>query len=252
MEENLNKTENKAQADFSNITLVQNLKKDGVISNMAADLKNFRQKLNNIGAKIVELKKKAQVVEQKPVAPQKKEEVKEVVAEQTKPASVSAAPKTQVKPTEQSQTQKRTFGERDNARFAGQNNGYQNRQGGFNRQPGQNGYNSQRPNGGFSQNRQGGRFTPTGERRFDNNTGDRKPGSYSGDSRFQNLVIDQQVVSKSHLVKELALDLLQECLDQLKVLMQALLLKITHVELCKRRNHTTKIVKRSHLTKSHF
>ena len=70
----MNKTENKAQADFSNIVLVQNLKKDGAITSIVADLKNFRQKLNNIGAKIVELKKKAQVVEPKPAVQQKKED----------------------------------------------------------------------------------------------------------------------------------------------------------------------------------
>ncbi len=177
----MNKTENKAQVvDFSNIRDIQNLIKNNSISNMATELKNFRQKLNNAGAKIVELKKKVQVVEQKPVVEAKKQEVKvEVVAEQTKPATVSApSNKAQVNSAEQGQTQKRTFGDRD--RF-----GNQNRQGGFNRQPGQNGFNSQRPNSGYSQGRPGGRFTPTGERRFDNNSGDRRPGSYSGDSRFQ-------------------------------------------------------------------
>ena len=182
----MNKIENKAQGtDFSNITYAVNeLKKNGAISNMVAGLKDFRQKLNNVGAKIVELKKKVQVVEQKPVVETKKEEVKtEVVAEQTKPATVSAANKTQVNSAERGQTQKRAFNERDN-RQNGTQSGFQNRQGGFNRQPGQGGFNSQRPNGGF-QNRHGGRFTPTGERRFDNNGADRRPGSYNGDSRFQ-------------------------------------------------------------------
>ena len=180
----MNKTENKAQADFSNITLVQNLKKNGDITNMAADLKNFKQRLNNIGTKIVDLKKKAQVVEKKPAVETKKEEViekVEVVAEQKiKPATVSVANKTQVAAAETSQTQKRNYAEKDN-RF-----GSQNRQGGFNRQSAQGGFNGQRQNGGFAQNRQGGRFTPTGERRFDNNgSGDRRNGQFSGDSRFQ-------------------------------------------------------------------
>ena len=173
----MNKTENKTQAvGFSNIKEMQNLIKTNGIPNLAASLKSFRQKLNAVGAKIVEVKKSAEskTTVKAPVV----SEPKEVKVEQ--PAKVEAPVQQKAEPVQ------KPVREQQNARgsFAG-GNGYQNRNaqngGGFNR-AGQNGF-GQRQNGGFGQ-RPTGKFTPTGERRFDNNGDGRRPNSYSNDNRF--------------------------------------------------------------------
>ena len=171
----MNKTENKTQAvDFSNIREMQNLIKTNGIGNLAANLKSFRQKLNSVGAKIVEVKKSAEAktTVKAPVVSEPKEVKVEPVKVET-PVQQKAEPVQ--KPVREQQNPRGSF--------AG-NNGYQNRtnqNGGFNR-AGQNGF-GQRQNGGFGQ-RPAGKFTPTGERRFDNNGDGRRPNSYSNDNRF--------------------------------------------------------------------
>ncbi len=180
----MNKTENKTQAvDFSNIRELQNLIKSNGVGKLAGALKTFRQKLNNVGAKIVELKKSAQAKSQEPakVQLQKEESVKTAESVVSKPETVIAKPQQQVnKPAVGVGQQKDR-----NSGFGQTAGGYQNRQnaGGFGR-AGQNSGFGQRQNSGFAQNRPNGKFTPTGERRFDNASGDRRQGAFSNDNRF--------------------------------------------------------------------
>ncbi len=173
----MNKTENKTQSNFANIKEIQNLIEHNNVGNLAVSLKAFRQKLNAVGARIVEIKKaaSAKVVEKPKAEPTPIETKKVEPAVQEKPVAPA-------KPAVPAREQATTNGR---GGFAGQNN-YQNHQnaGGFNRGQGaQNGY-SQRQGGNFAGGRPTGRFTPTGERRFDNNSGERRPGSYSNDNRI--------------------------------------------------------------------
>ena len=166
----MNKVENKAQVDFSNIRDLQNIIKTNGISKLAMGLKSLRQRLSSVGAKIVESKKKVEEVKK---AEAKAVETKPVVAEvpQANVASEKPEAATEKKPVLDNKT---IYQNRQNA----QRQNYENRQGGYqSRQPGQG-----RTDGGY-QNRQGGKFVATGERKFDNNYGDKKPGSFSN-SRF--------------------------------------------------------------------
>ena len=177
----MNKTENKTQVvDFSNIREMQNLIKSNAIHSFASSVKTFRQRLNTIGAKIVESKKArdAKVVETPKV--QETPVVAEVKAEPVVAVQKTAEPVQQKPAVQQQKPQQPTQNVRGN--FAAQ----QNRQNsGFSRGPANGQQFGQRPQGGFGQNRpQGGRFTPTGERRFDNN-GERRQGTFSNDGRFQ-------------------------------------------------------------------
>ena len=168
----MNKTENKAQVDFSNIREMQNLIKSNSVSSLASDLKSFRQRLSAVGTKILDIKKnseKAKVVEvEKPAAPV---------------APVSAEPKVakeQPKPVENTARVQQTARPVSNAQRPANN---QNYQGGYNRNN-----QGQRQNaGGYQGNRQGGnqRFTPTGERRFDNNRDySGRQGSFGGNGGY--------------------------------------------------------------------
>ena len=172
----MNKTENKTQVDFSNIREMQNLIKANGIASLASNLKMFRQKLNNVGSKIVEVKKASESKKPAEPAPVQPKVVETKVEEQVVAQKPAVEPKQTV--AKQQQTTANTRGG-----FAGQN-ANQNRQGGFNRNNAQNGY-TPRQNNGFAGSRPTGRFTPTGERRFDNNNGERRPNTYSNDSRFQ-------------------------------------------------------------------
>ena len=171
----MNKAENKAQVDFSNIRDLQNIIKTNGISKLAMGVKSLRQRLSSIGTKIVESKKKLEEIKKSEA---KVVEVKQTVVEpqEVKPqVSVSAE-----KPVAQADKKpvldnKTIYQNRQNA----QRQNFENRQGGY-----QNRQNYQgRTDGGY-QNRQGGKFVATGERKFDNNYGDKKPGSFSN-SRFQ-------------------------------------------------------------------
>ena len=167
----MNKTENKAQVDFSNIREMQNLIKSNGISNLAVSLKSFRQRLSSVGTKIVEEKKKLDVKSQPAKEPVKAVEPKvEQVAAPKVQTQVSKA----AAPKEQSAPQHR-------ANMSGQNNYQGRQQGGFQRNAQQ--PFGQRQNGNFAGGRPTGKFTPTGERRFDGN-GERRPNSYSNDNRF--------------------------------------------------------------------
>ncbi len=180
----MNKTENTKQSNFANIKEIQNLIENNNVKALAGGLKAFREKLNAVGAKIVEIKKTAgaKAVETPKPAP--------VVAEPPKvePVVVKEKPVVQTKPAAASQKPQQAQ-QSSRGGFAGQNGGYQNRQGGFNRGQGGNGQNGgyNRQGGNFAgDGRPGGRFTPTGSRRFDNNAnGERRPGTYSNDNRFQ-------------------------------------------------------------------
>ncbi len=181
----MNKTENnKTQVvDFSNIREVQNLIKTNGISNLAVSLKGFRQKLNSVGTKIVELKKshEAKTVNEAKVA------VSEAKPKETPVAPVAKAqeqpkvvPNVSAQKPQYDQNRNQGYG-RGGYNANGQGN-FQNRNQnqGYNRNGnGQGGF-GQRPNG-FSQNRPTGKFTPTGERRFDNSNsyGDRRPNTFS-------------------------------------------------------------------------
>ena len=104
----MNKTENKTQAvDFSNIREMQNLIKSNGIGNLAASLKSFRQKLNIVGAKIVEVKKSAETkAVVKPSAPEPQEvKVKaEPVKVETKVEEVKTEEKVKVEKTKTEKT----------------------------------------------------------------------------------------------------------------------------------------------------
>ena len=165
----MNKTENKANVDFSNIREMQNIIKTNGISNLAVSLKSFRQRLNLVATKIVETKKSASAKVEVAAKPQ------EVKAE----PAVAPVAKPAEKPQERVAAQPAA---RTNP--ANGQNGYQNRQNGnFNRNGGGQGFGNRQ--GGFNQNRPNGKFTPTGERRFDNRDGGSRPNSYSNDNRFQ-------------------------------------------------------------------
>ena len=185
----MNKTENnKTQVvDFSNIREVQNLIKTNGISNLAVSLKGFKQKLNSVGTKIVELKKNNEA---------KTATETKVAVSEAKPKEAPASPviKTPEQPKVASNvsSQKPQYDQNRNQEYNrggynGNNQGnFQNRNQGFNRNGNNQGGFGQRPNG-FGQNRPTGKFTPTGERRFDNSNsyGDRKPNTFSnGANRF--------------------------------------------------------------------
>lgn len=177
----MNNTENNNKVDFSNIRNMQNLIKSNGISNLAANVKSFKQRLLEVGAKIAENKKKsAPAAEAKPQVSTAKVEEK-VTTPVSQP--VSAPAKTQA--PQQNVRQNGYQGQRQDNRFnGGANNGFNRNNSGTNGYQGQrNGYQGQGQNGnrqgGFDRNRPTGRFTPTGERRFDNASGDRKPGGYS-------------------------------------------------------------------------
>ena len=68
----MNKTENKTQGSFSNITEMQNLIKKNSVVEFANNLKALKQRLSVVGTKIVEFKKKNEKVEK----PAEKPEVK--------------------------------------------------------------------------------------------------------------------------------------------------------------------------------
>ena len=176
----MNKTENKTQVDFSNIREMQNLIKTNGIGGLAASLKTFRQKLNSVGAKIVEVKKANEAKQ----ANSAKAQAKPVEVPKVEPVAVQKSDEQlKSKPVSNVKEQQTTANARGG--FANQNS-YQNRSNsaGFNRGNGQNNGYQNRANNGFGQGgRPTGRFTPTGERRFDNNS-DRRPGSYSNDNRF--------------------------------------------------------------------
>ncbi len=166
----MNKTENKTNVDFSNIREMQNIIKTNGISNLAVNLKAFKQKLNLVGAKIVETKK---ATAQKAEVQVQKESSSQVSA----PVAKEAVSKDTAKPATQSRGNSGGFNQAGN---------YQR-----NAAAGQ-GYNGQRQQGGFAQNRQNGfnqgrptgKFTPTGERRFDNRDGAR-PNTFTNGNRFQ-------------------------------------------------------------------
>ena len=166
----MNKTENKAQVDFSNIRDLQNIIKTNGISKLAMGVKSLRQRLSLVSAKIADSKKKAE--------DSKKAELKvsqeKAKAVETPQIKTEHAEKPVVEPEKKVLDNKTIYQNRQNA----QRQNFENRQGAFsqNRQ----GYQG-RPDGGF--NRQGGKFVATGERKFDNNYGDKKPGSFSN-SRF--------------------------------------------------------------------
>ena len=170
----MNKAENKAQVDFSNIRDLQNIIKTNGISKLAMGLKSLRQRLSSIGAKIVESKKKAEegkklevkVAEDKPKVVEIPEAKPQVTTSSEKPAMTA-----EKKPVLDN---KAIYQNRQNA----QRQNFENRQGGYQTRQNYQG----RPDGGY-QNRQGGKFVATGERKFDNNYGDKKPGSFSN-SRF--------------------------------------------------------------------
>lgn len=184
----MNNTENKSQADFSNIRDLQNIIRTNGISKLAMGVKSLKQRLSLVSTKISDVKKKVEEtkkVETKPAEVKPKEQPVEVKVEK-QPTPVS-------KPADMQQRKpafdgKQNYQNRQNG-FNGQRQGgfdgnYQNRQGGYQNngfQNRQNGYQG-RQDGGF-QNRQNGKFVATGERKFDNNYADRKPGSFSG-SRF--------------------------------------------------------------------
>ncbi len=197
----MNKTENKKQVDFSNIREMQNILRSNSISSFASNLKTFKQRLNTIGAKIVEVKKSAP----KPVEVKSKEPSavaqtpRPVEQPEKKTVAQSAVSHTQDRPAgkvaannNQNYQRPRQFD--NNNRFGnGQNNqnGFRQNRPGFAGQS-QNGY-GPRQNGqgnyqGNYQNRQNGKFTPTGERRFDNNNqyGDRRQNSFGGASSGYN------------------------------------------------------------------
>ena len=185
----MNKTENnKTQVvDFSNIREVQNLIKTNGISNLAVSLKEFRQKLNSVGTKIVELKKNNEAK----TATETKVAVSEVKPKEAPATPVAKTPE-QPKVASNVSSQKPQYDQNRNqgynrGGYNGNNQGnFQNRNQGFNRNGNNQGGFGQRPNG-FGQNRQTGKFTPTGERRFDNSNsyGDRKPNTFSnGANRF--------------------------------------------------------------------
>jgi len=156
----LNKTENKANVDFSNIREMQNIIKTNGISNLAVNLKSFRQRLNLVASKIVETKKAVSAKQAEAEQAKVKVEVK------AEPVKVEKAP-----------------AEKPAQKPVPAQNGYQNRQNSnFNKGNGQ-GF-GQRQNGFNGQGRPNGKFTPTGERRFDNRDGSR-PNSYTNDNRFQ-------------------------------------------------------------------
>ncbi|MBR7172493.1 MAG: translation initiation factor IF-2 [Clostridia bacterium] len=157
----MNKTENKTQVDFSNIREMQNLIKSNSVSNLAGELKSFKQRLSVVGGKILEIKKANEKAEVKAPA---KTEVKET-APVEEPAKAPAKPAEQPARQERPQQMARPAAQAQGQRPQYGNNGYQN--GSYNR----NGQSGQRQGGNnFQGNRQGGngRFTPTGERRFDN------------------------------------------------------------------------------------
>ena len=165
----MNKTENKTQVDFSNIREMQNLIKSNSVSNLASDLKSFRQRLSVVGGKILEIKKNNQKVEVKEPA---KVEVKvSAPAEPIQKPAAKPEQKEQARPVQQ-QAGRQMNGQGQRQGYAGGGN-YQN---GYNRNA-----QGQRQNGtGFQGQRQNGRFTPTGERRFDNGR------DYSGRQGFNN------------------------------------------------------------------
>ena len=85
----MNKTENKTQSNFANIKEIQNLIEHNNVGNLAVSLKAFRQKLNAVGAKIVEIKKaaSAKVVEKPKTEPTPIETKKVEPAVQEKPVA---------------------------------------------------------------------------------------------------------------------------------------------------------------------
>ena len=185
----MNKTENKT-VDFSNIKEMQNLIKSNGISNLAVNLKSFRQRLSSVGAKIVEAKKNLEV-KSKEVKEPVKEVVKEVKVEPVVQEAPKPVQKTQAPVAEQKQA-RAGFENRDRAQGGfnrdRQAGGMQNRgQGRFgNGQPGANGQGGFNRFNGAQGSRPQGKFTPTGERRFDGNNsyGDKRSTSYSNDNRF--------------------------------------------------------------------
>ena len=163
----MNKTENKTQGGFSNISEMQNLIKENRVVEFANNLKSLKQRLSVVGTKIVEVKKKSEKVESKPAEKPETKVAAVVSAEKVaEPKTETAIQKPQVaKPQADAQSQRQGFNRNASAQ----------RQGGFQRpenggQPYNRNANGQRPagNGYQGQRPAGSRFNPTGERRFDN------------------------------------------------------------------------------------
>ncbi len=161
----MNKTENKAQGGFSNISEMQNLIKSNSVVEFANNLKSLKQRLSIVGTKIVEIKKKNEKVESKPA---EKPGVK-VAAVVSVEKTTEAKTETVVQKTQQANVDVQS--QRQGANRVAQPQGQ--RQGGYARQENGNqpyNRNGQRPtgNGYQGQRSTGSRFNPTGERRFDN------------------------------------------------------------------------------------
>ncbi|MBQ4542100.1 MAG: hypothetical protein IJA23_04540, partial [Clostridia bacterium] len=163
----MNKTENKTQGGFSNISEMQNLIKENRVVEFANNLKSLKQRLSVVGTKIVEVKKKSEKVESKSAEKPETKVAAVVSAEKVaEPKTETAIQKPQVaKPQADVQSQRQGFNRNASAQ----------RQGGFQRpenggQPYNRNANGQRPagNGYQGQRPAGSRFNPTGERRFDN------------------------------------------------------------------------------------
>ena len=171
----MNKTENKTNDEFSNIREMQDIIKNEKISDLAVNLKSFRQRLNLVATKIIDIKKNAVTKEAESVVKPKEVKAEPVVAVQ---------PEKPVQQPQERAPQQAPANANVRANVSNGQNGYQNRQAGnFNRQGNGQGF-AGRQQGGFNQGRPNGKFTPTGERRFDNRDGQR-PNSYSNDNRFQ-------------------------------------------------------------------
>ena len=173
----MNNTESKNSVDFSNIRNIQNLLKSNGISNLNAGVNSFKQRLNELGAKILELKQntKAETKIEKPV----EAEVKK--AEQTNSLPNVPVTKTQPKPVERrTERQESSKFQPSNGNSRNFNNQNQNRSNPFGSRQNFQGQGQNQKNGNNFSSRPQGRFTPTGERRFDNS--ERKPGGYTAGS----------------------------------------------------------------------
>lgn len=187
MEEILNNTQTQKNNDFSNIRNVQDIVKDNRISSFAADIKTLKQRLENVGQKLAEKKKKyAEELKQKQIQETAAKEIQEKVSKPVEKPAIQTAkvepasqqkPPVSAKPQEQygnkSQNASKNFSDKDGKRQNGQNNGY-SRDNNF--RQGNNGGRERQNVGAKPQ----GRFTPTGARRFDPNSSERQGGYTAG------------------------------------------------------------------------
>lgn len=171
----MNKPENKTTNDFSSIREMQNIVKTNSLNSFAMNLKSSKQKLSNLGLKILEIKKaneeKQAMANAKPQQPAKPEE--KVIAK-AEPAKVDVKPEKSQPKAQENRPANQTRPQNDKVQRFDNKNQQNNRP-----------QNGQRPAGGFSP-RNSGKFVPTGERRFDNSQGGFRQNNFSNGQRFDN------------------------------------------------------------------